>query len=146
MPLLGPMMAWRLVVWRRIGRGEVSWCFSELTEMEQNVDIAEDFATFQGICCAREQGDSIIIIETDSQRLFYTLPKSKPNLSRFGELVEDILALRRYFSSFNVSLDRRMGNNVAHSLAAFTFTNEGSYFSTIVPTCCFEILEADSMA
>ncbi|KAL8462266.1 hypothetical protein ACS0TY_033348 [Phlomoides rotata] len=94
---------------------------------------------------ARNKHEECIMLETDSQRLFYALTKPKQGLSRFGEICEDILALSAFFTQFRVSWIRRVGNNVAHCLASFAYTYEVPYFSESIPTCCLNALEADSI-
>ncbi|KAL8554932.1 hypothetical protein ACS0TY_002932 [Phlomoides rotata] len=59
--------------------------------IESNVDIAEAYAALWGLRKAKEEQTDRIILETDSQKLYYALSSPRLNLSRFGEIVADII-------------------------------------------------------
>ncbi|KAL8555181.1 hypothetical protein ACS0TY_003116 [Phlomoides rotata] len=127
-------------------RGVVRWCFASVVDVEAEVDLVEARAAYKGLLLARENYESRVMLETDSQRLYYALTRSKTDFSRFGEVCDEILALRSLFSYFSVSWCHRIGNSVAHCLASFAFSIEDSYSSTSVPACCLNALKVDALA
>ncbi|KAL8468146.1 hypothetical protein ACS0TY_031400 [Phlomoides rotata] len=127
-------------------RGMVCWCYAEKPKMKNDVDLAETYAVFRGLQLAKESNCSKVILETDSQRLFYAVSKPKINYSRFGEMVDKLLCLSKGFDTFRIYWIRRVGNSVAHALASFAYSNEDSFLSTTIPDCCLDVFEADFVA
>ncbi|KAL8549210.1 hypothetical protein ACS0TY_008164 [Phlomoides rotata] len=127
-------------------KGLACWCYAEKPNLEDDVNVAEAYAAYRGLQLAKEMGLTQVILETDSQRLYYAVANPKTNFSVFGELVDEIIALCKGFVIFRISWIRRIGNSVAHSLASFAYIIEDPFFSTTVPNCCFSALEADFVA
>ncbi|KAL8496419.1 hypothetical protein ACS0TY_020219 [Phlomoides rotata] len=81
----------------------VQWCFAGMPSIEKDVDVGEAYAAYCGVRLAKEKGVQRLVLETDSQILFYALSSPKPNYSSFGDVVGEILALRDSFDVFRVS-------------------------------------------
>ncbi|KAL8466874.1 hypothetical protein ACS0TY_035806 [Phlomoides rotata] len=78
-------------------RGDVRWCFASRVDLEAEVDLAEAMAAYMGLVEARNKFEDRVVLETDSQWLYYALTKPRPDYSRFGEICDEILALRECF-------------------------------------------------
>ncbi|KAL8550258.1 hypothetical protein ACS0TY_008905 [Phlomoides rotata] len=116
--------------------GLAIWCFMETKSGELDVDSAEALAVLRATKRALELNVRILEVETDSQTLYMALQNPKVDLSFFGQIVRDILALRSFFERLSFSWIRRVGNSVAHSLAVLTRTIDGPFFSLSLPTFC----------
>ena len=77
----------------------------------------EVLAARRALELALKLGFDNIIIEGDLEILFKALKNGCNSLAPYGHLTQDILFLSSHFSVFNLSLVRRLGNKVAHSLA-----------------------------
>ncbi|KAL8465806.1 hypothetical protein ACS0TY_035059 [Phlomoides rotata] len=82
--------------------GLMCWCFAECVRGRLEVDVAEAMAALRGIKLAAEKEVRHLWVETDSQLLYHALTSPKPDISLFGSLVHDILALKESFGGLNL--------------------------------------------
>nr|XP_023884007.1 uncharacterized protein LOC111996277 [Quercus suber] len=104
----------------------------------------ETLAARRALEFALELGFERIILEGDSETLFKALKTEGSNFTPYGHLVQDSFFLSDHFSDFKISLVRRKGNNLAHSLARKSqFLTQMSVWMEEVPPDLFSVLEAD---
>ncbi|XP_057811696.1 uncharacterized protein LOC131025934 [Salvia miltiorrhiza] len=83
----------------------------------------EAFAMLEGLRLCREQGDSDVIFETDSQVLYWLLIKKKNDMSYLGDTLRAIQEILVSFHHFAFSWTPREGNVAADKLADFALCN-----------------------
>ena len=83
----------------------------------ENVEIAEALSARHGLQVTVEAGLRNLIVEVDCKKLFNHLQSRICEISPFGKIVADILALSTHCSSLSFSHVKRQGNKVAHLLA-----------------------------
>ncbi|KAL8530509.1 hypothetical protein ACS0TY_007518 [Phlomoides rotata] len=111
--ILGEGVAVRGVAWN--DRGEVQWCFSELSNYNPDVEIAESLAILRAMKIALSNGVQNVIFETDAQIVFYAF-----NSAKTGFLI--------------LWWVRRTGNSVAHSMTSMAFSSEEPFLSDAIPS------------
>ena len=77
----------------------------------------EVLAARRALELAVELGFDHVILEGDSEILHKALLAEDRNFTPYGHLVQDIVFLSSFLSTFKTSLVRRSGNKLAHSLA-----------------------------
>ena len=77
----------------------------------------ETLAARRALEFALELGFDRIILEGDSESLNKALKTECSSFTPYGHLVQDILFLSTHLPDFKISLVRRQGNNLVHSLA-----------------------------
>ena len=97
--------------------GLVMASLAQQVPLPPSVIGVETLATRQALEFALELGFDRIILEGDSESLDKALKTECSSFTPYGHLVQDILFLSTHLPDFKISLVRRQGNNLAHSLA-----------------------------
>lgn len=71
-------------------RGIVLWMMAEVLHTAGSVEEAEAMVVSCGVLKALEKGYVDVVVEVDSQVVFWALQKSKEDISYFGGIVKDI--------------------------------------------------------
>lgn len=87
-----------------------------------------------------------VIVEVDSQVVFWALRRPKDDMSYFGGIIVDVLALCNNFDYCSFSWVRRCANKVAHELTQFAYSCESSYCSPSIPDVILYAVEANLSA
>ncbi|KAL8502481.1 hypothetical protein ACS0TY_021576 [Phlomoides rotata] len=118
----------------RNDRGEVQWCFSEMSPYTTDVELAEAVAILRAFEIASSKGVRKAIFETDAQVVYFALSRPQLNFSYFGSIVADILGLKGGLNDISFSWVRRSGNTVAHKLASLAFSRVVPVLSDSIPS------------
>ncbi|KAL8527838.1 hypothetical protein ACS0TY_005604 [Phlomoides rotata] len=127
----------------RDAHGVAMWCFAETVKGVLEVETAEALAALRACKLAVELHAQHVILETDSQILYNALKYHKPNISFFGMVVRDILALCPFFEMVRFNWVRRVDNSVAHRLASLARSIDVPLFSHTLPPSCMNEFFAD---
>ncbi|KAL8530587.1 hypothetical protein ACS0TY_007570 [Phlomoides rotata] len=120
----------------RDAQGVALWCYAEKINGVVDVETAEALAALRACNLALEHNVRRLVLEVDSQVLYNALSFPKPNISYFGLVVSDILALSSFFERIFFCWIRRVGNSVAHSLASLAHSLDAPLFSFVLPPSC----------
>ncbi|XP_030924555.1 uncharacterized protein LOC115951512 [Quercus lobata] len=124
--------------------GLVMASLAQQIPLPPSVIEVETLAARRALEFALELGFERIILEGDSESLDNALKMECRNFTMYGHLVQDIIFLSTHLSEFKISLVRRQGNNLAHSLARKSqFLSHMSVWMEDVPPDLLSVLEAD---
>lgn len=84
-----------------------------------------------------------IVVEIDSQIVYYVLMKNLVYLSHFGGLILDIKKASEVFDFFSFNWVRRSGNYMVHCFSHFTFACDLLYFSSSIPMTIVNSVDAN---
>ncbi|XP_057808760.1 uncharacterized protein LOC131023236 [Salvia miltiorrhiza] len=89
----------------------------------------EALAVLEGLrlCTEKEVGD--VIVETDSQILYWCLVKREPDLSYLGDTLDEIFRVMDSLHEVALSWTPREGNYIADRLASFALSNFSPFIS-----------------
>ncbi|KAL6522139.1 hypothetical protein OROMI_032016 [Orobanche minor] len=113
--------------------GVVEWIFAQKLMECLPIEVAEANAILIGVRCAVDKGVRRVVIETDSQIVYYALMRDGEDLSHFGGLIFDIKSACAAFVFVSFNWVRRSGNHVAHCLSRFAFGCSSLFCSSSIP-------------
>ena len=124
--------------------GLIMASLAQQVPLPPSVIKVETLATRRALEFALELGFEWIILEGGFESLDKALKIECSNFTLYGHLVQDILFLSRHLFDFKISLIRRHGNNLAHSLARKSqyLSHMSIWMEEVLPNLLF-VLQAD---
>ena len=124
--------------------GLIMASLAQQVPLPPSVIKVETLATRRALEFALELGFEQIILEGGFESLDKALKIECSNFTSYGHLVQDILFLSRHLFDFKISLIRRHGNNLAHSLARKSqyLSHMSIWMEEVLPNLLF-VLQAD---
>ncbi|KAL8501840.1 hypothetical protein ACS0TY_021088 [Phlomoides rotata] len=107
--------------------------FVDKIEVDLSVEMAEAMAVRGGILLAMDKRVRKLIVEVDSQIVFYALNQPRMDLSYFGRIINNILEDYKCFDEISFSWVRHTANTMAHYISQIVFSCDGPFYSTFIP-------------
>lgn len=119
------------------------WVYAQSFSEKFEVEVAKARAVMIGVSCVLPRGVRWIVIEVNSQLVYFALKKETTILSHFGGLIVDILDAYKRFDMVNFNWVLRTGNVVAHNFSRFAFSCNAFHFSSVIPETIVNFVNAD---